>query len=122
MAAPVDGNKYRGKTPSIEEMLAGIKAAGWKVSNLFELKEGSWQCNIRFEKAAGKPGESFGVHSEFCYGPTAAEAIFGVMQDMVAPRPDRKPPVKLAAVRKASTPKADPWSLDDVQTDEMDGF
>lgn len=75
---------------TLDEIFAEVKERGWKVSNLFELETGMWQCNVR--RSNDLHNGSFSQSHEFCTGANANEAAEGVLRDMAQPRNNVKRP------------------------------
>lgn len=51
--------------PSLESLISELRDRGWRVNNLFELDDGSWQANLRTNLLA----------TEFAYGDSPLEAL-----------------------------------------------
>jgi len=88
----------------IEDALAALKAAGWRLNNLYEQDNGRWVANVRRPNTAG------GTDLDFARGNSAAEVLRVLAEKLATPHHHAAfhllAPAMSSDARGAAEPKA----------------
>lgn len=62
---------------NLEAAIARVEATGLRLNNLFQLKSGVWQCNLRDDRTQ--------TYAEFATGETPAQAVMAALEKAKKP-------------------------------------